>query len=402
MEATLDPGQMGLPPASSASGEILDEIAALEVERARIEAKIAAKMLDFADLRRRQAESRTDDTACRLEASFAADELGIALHQPTRTVQCRLAEARRVRGRLPQTWLAFRAGKIDTYRITLITSAVDKLRDNHAVIELDYRVTDYATTRTTAQLKGWLKRFVTRNAPSQAAVRTEHQKRSVWFDHQDDGMSYLHAYLPTPDAVRLDQLLTTEAKKLPSDERTLGQKRADEFTRQMLSAGEGQSTSSRAVIAIAVPVTSLAWVTDEPGESFDGSFALPADLVRDLAQEPGTLFHRVMTDPLGHILDVTEFGRFASAKLKIAIDIRDGTCRFPTCSRPAMESDLDHQIPHPRGPTNAANLRALCRRHHNMKTYGVTEPTNHVMRERAASRAEHDLATFMVHMQYAA
>ena len=213
-------------------------------------------------------------------------------------------------------------------------------------------------------------------------------------------MSYLHAYLPTSDAVRIDQLLTTEAKKLPSDDRTLDQKRADVLCDRLLGHGDGHGRA--AIIAITVPVTSLAGLSDEPGESFDGSFALPADLVRDLAQEPGTLFHRVITDPLGRILDVTEFGRFASAKLKIAIDIRDGTCRFPTCSRPATESDLDHQIPHPRGPTNAANLRALCRRHHNMKTYGITEPTNHVMRTRTPSHAEHDLATFLVHMQYAA
>ena len=200
---------------------ILDEVAALEVERARIEAKIATKMLDFEDLRRTEAESNANPTAAKLEASFAADELGVALHQPTRTVQCRLAEARRVRGRMMWTWQAFGAGRIDAYRVSLIASAVDKLRgDNHAIIELDHRVTSYAPGHTVAQLKGWLKRFVARNAPDQVAVKTERQKRSVWVDHQDDGMSYLHAYLPTPDVLLIDAGLTGRAKQLPSDDRT--------------------------------------------------------------------------------------------------------------------------------------------------------------------------------------
>ncbi|WP_332663249.1 HNH endonuclease signature motif containing protein [Aeromicrobium sp.] len=392
MAAVLDPGKL-----------ILDEITALEVERARIEAKIASKMLDFQDLRRRQAESNPNQTAAKLETSFAADELGAALHQPTRTVQCRLAQARRVRGRLMWTWQAFLAGRIDTYRISLIASAVDKLRgDNHAIIELDHRVTSYAPVHTAAQLKGWLKRFVAKNAPDQQAAKTEKAKRGVWLDHQDDGMSYLHAYIPTADAIVIDAELTEKAKTLPADGRTLDQKRADVFIARLRGHIEEQSSSSRAVIGITVPVTTLAGLTDEPGESFDGSFALPADMVRDLAQQPGTLFHRVFTDRLGRILDVTELGRFPSAKLKTAIDIRDGTCRFTTCTRAAMESDKDHEVPHPRGPTTGSNLRGLCRRHHNMKTYGVTEPTEHVMRDRAPSRAEHDLATFIANIEFAA
>src|SRR4029453_14953652 len=169
MEAALDSGKV-----------ILDEIAALEVERAKTEARITAKMLDFEDLRRQQAESNPNETAAELEASFAADDLGVAVHQPTRTVQCRLAEARRVRGRMMMTWQAFGVGKIDAYRVSLIASAVEKLRgDNHAIIELDHRVVSYAPVHTASQLKGWLKRFVARNAPDWATAKTEPQKGSV-------------------------------------------------------------------------------------------------------------------------------------------------------------------------------------------------------------------------------
>lgn len=49
-----------------------------------------------------------------------------------------------------------------------------------------------------------------------------------------------------------------------------------------------------------------------------------------------------------------------------------------------MECDLDRQVPRPDGPTNAANLRGLCRRHHNIKTHRIAEPTDYPMRDNAA------------------
>jgi len=354
MEAATDAGQ-----------RLLDRIASLEVRRARIEAEIASEMLAFADLRRRESERQADPMVRELEAGFASDELSLVVKEPTRTVQCRLAESRRVRGRLPLTWEAFGAGRIDERRMRLIASALDKLTDNYAVIELDHWVVGYASTHTTSQLRAWLRRFVARNAPDNRAARAEHDKRAVWLSHQDDGMTLLSAYIPTPDAIRLDSELTRMAKAEASDGRTLDQKRADVLARGML----GADSSARATIGVLVPVTSLAGLHDEPGHSFDGQFALPASMVRELAAEPGTLFHRVFTDPLGRILDVTELGRFPSRKLRIALDIRDGTCRFATCSRPATECDDDHTIPHPRGPTSGTNIRSLCRRHHRMKTH---------------------------------
>ncbi|HEY6812213.1 MAG TPA: hypothetical protein VI074_05925, partial [Propionibacteriaceae bacterium] len=68
-------------------------------------------------------------------------------------------------------------------------------------------------------------------------------------------------------------------------------------------------------------------------------------------------------------LDVTELGRYASARLAEAIKIRAGTCRFPTCTVPAERCDLDHHNPHPRGPTSGNNQDPFCRRHHRGKTF---------------------------------
>jgi len=58
-----------------------------------------------------------------------------------------------------------------------------------------------------------------------------------------------------------------------------------------------------------------------------------------------------------------------SKKLADFIRCRDMTCRFPGCRMPATQTDIDHTIPWPYGPTTASNLKCLCRRHHLLKTF---------------------------------
>lgn len=357
---------------------ILDEIARLEGERGRIEAAIASRMLEFSDLRRRQSELALDSDIGRLEASFAADELSLVLLQAPMTVQCRLAAARRVRGLLPVAWNAFVRGVLDQQRMRLVGEAVDKLESNHSIIELDDRVVAYASSHTVSQLRAWLNRFVASAEPDSGEERAKEaaERRAVYVEPGEDGMSWIHAFINTVDATRIDSLLTGMGKNKPVDGVTLEQRRADLFADLLLGRVDGlgnRTGTSRggAVIGVTVPITSLAGWDEAPGEAFDHSFTLPASLVRELAAEPGTLFYRLLTDPAGYILDATELGRFPSDKLQIALDIRDGTCAFPTCSVPAMNADADHDEPIPRGPTTGRNLKKLCRRHHRMKTFGI-------------------------------
>ncbi len=58
-----------------------------------------------------------------------------------------------------------------------------------------------------------------------------------------------------------------------------------------------------------------------------------------------------------------------SRSLAEFVRCRDLTCRFPGCSQPAAETDIDHTIASPIGPTCASNLKCLCRRHHLLKTF---------------------------------
>ena len=115
-----------------------------------------------------------------------------------------------------------------------------------------------------------------------------------------------------------------------------------------------------------IPIDSLAGLSDTPG-TLSGYGVLPADLVRRLAAGD-TRWRHILTDrATGAVLDVGTWSYRPPSALDRHVRTRDVTCRFPGCTVPARECDLDHLIPFPQGPTNAANLHALCRRHHQLK-----------------------------------
>jgi hypothetical protein len=61
-----------------------------------------------------------------------------------------------------------------------------------------------------------------------------------------------------------------------------------------------------------------------------------------------------------------------SAALARFVRNRDLTCCFPHCERPAERCDLDHSTPHgPGGLTHPGNIKALCRKHHLLKTFWI-------------------------------
>jgi hypothetical protein len=65
-------------------------------------------------------------------------------------------------------------------------------------------------------------------------------------------------------------------------------------------------------------------------------------------------------------------------RLRRLVQVRDHECTFPTCSRPARESDFEHAIPYDKGGrTDACNAGARSRRCHQVKQspgWTVTQP----------------------------
>ena len=102
---------------------------------------------------------------------------------------------------------------------------------------------------------------------------------------------------------------------------------------------------------------------------------MPWQAARELALQLGSIWKRVVTDPLtGRAIEVTAGTYRVPAAMAEQVKTRDGTCRAPGCEIPTERSDLDHskewKPDGAGGPTAETNLAALHRGHHNLKTGG--------------------------------
>ena len=126
-------------------------------------------------------------------------------------------------------------------------------------------------------------------------------------------------------------------------------------------------------IDVVVGLGTLLGLNDLPAE-LAGYGPIPASIARRLAAE-GT-WRRLLTDPTGRVLDYSTRAHDPPPDLAAFVQARDRTCRFPGCRMPAIRCDLDHNLPHPDGDTDAGNLCCLCRTHHRIKTLTDTALTN--------------------------
>jgi hypothetical protein len=95
-----------------------------------------------------------------------------------------------------------------------------------------------------------------------------------------------------------------------------------------------------------------------------GGAVLPAPLVA------ATLAQSAKIERIIHPGDTPPEASYRPSKaLAMFIRCRDLTCRCPGCDIPADLCDIDHTIPYPHGPTQASNLKCLCRKGHLLKTF---------------------------------
>ncbi len=93
-----------------------------------------------------------------------------------------------------------------------------------------------------------------------------------------------------------------------------------------------------------------------------------AEQVRTWCANPDT---QVVVKP---VIDLDEHIGVAAyevpARLAEQTQVRDGTCVFPWCTRPAIACDSEHVTAHHDGGTTCScNIAPVCRRHHRLKTH---------------------------------
>ena len=128
------------------------------------------------------------------------------------------------------------------------------------------------------------------------------------------------------------------------------------------------SAQVQVIVNVVVDLDTLRGAADDLA-LIDGA-PVPAALARDAA-DAATWWRRWVTDPVdGHLLD---FGTrtYLPDRLRRYVLARDGGCRRPGCTtRASSRLQMDHALPFPAGPSDAANCGTLCVACHQVKTAG--------------------------------
>ncbi|MGE2722638.1 DUF222 domain-containing protein [Mycolicibacterium celeriflavum] len=342
--------------------------------------------------------------------------LGVASHQ--------LSIADDLRQRLPRVGEVFASGAISYRAVAAITHRTRLVVDPAAAAKLDAELAAQVSqwgTLSVDRLHTAIDACVDRVDP--AAVRhTENAAlgRDVVIHDPPDGSgtAAIEGWLFAADAAALDARLEAMAAAVcDHDPRTSEQRRADALgalghgADRLQCACGGPECEAAAVTPSAVVIHVVArqesLSDDTPaqlhghgGHTDEGETGGPATdpAVNDSAGGPagtdpaylmgqgllpapllaGTLARTAALQPVIHPGQAGPEPHYRpSGKLAWFVRCRDLICRFPGCDVPATACDIDHTIAYPAGPTQAANLKCLCRHHHLLKTFAGWRDQQH-------------------------
>ena len=159
------------------------------------------------------------------------------------------------------------------------------------------------------------------------------------------------------------------AEALEAEKRGLDQFRADVTAALLLDGitSTGLGTGVTGTVMVTVTADTLLGCSDEPA-ILEGYGPISPEAARRIAGDvPG--FTRLLTHPDTGVVLSLGTTRYKNTKaMKTWLRMRDETCRFPGCSRPAIRSDIDHTTDWADGgPTDHDNLAHLCEPHHRLK-----------------------------------
>ncbi|GAA3085534.1 hypothetical protein GCM10010464_56900 [Pseudonocardia yunnanensis] len=391
-------------PSRLSDAQLIDAMVGCERTAAWAEARQARLMAEFA--KRRPPDDPAPAASDRLPVTspFAPDEVGLALRLSRGSANARIARSLELVHRLPETLQAWESGQLDERRVTAICDSVRHLSPEKAQA-VQQRVLARASEQTPAQLRAALNRAVLSVDPDGGAERHRRARcdRRVAVGDERDGMASLWALLSAPDARSAYQWLSRLARGIGADDpRGMNARRADLLVDLLTGkltyaaatsesrevdgvdggggsvatgdAGNGDGADSvpprpvspgKPLVQVIMPLSTLMGADDQPCELV-GHGAVPADLAREIATD--AVLKRLVYDPLsGALLDHGRTTYRPPAALADFVRARDVYCRSPICTRRAIDAELDHIVPHPKGPTSADNMAGCCSHDHHMK-----------------------------------
>lgn len=327
---------------------------------------------------------------------LATAELATALRMSPRTMDSQLQLAADLDGPMIALREAMMAGELSAGHAAAIARELTRVAfsaDETRAIEFEAlcaRVLDvvvpYAAAHTPGQCARRTRSLILAIDPAGAAERrraaAEHE-HGVWLTPTEPGTCELTAVMPIEHGRAVLSAITA----LADDERfetgegciTTGQRRVAALSTLVLGDpgrvatvdGPVAEAKLSAAVSVIVPLaTSLG--AGSQGGAIAGAPADAGSILQILADAaPNSTVRRLVVDGEGCIVDAGR-RRYAVTDLqRHVIALRDGTCRFPGCVRRAQRCEIDHATPWDSGgATDLDNLGALCKHHHQLKTFG--------------------------------
>jgi len=322
------------------------------------------------------------------DADCAMDTWDAVAAQVAASLRCSIAMgssylryAVALRQRLPEVGRLFQAGDIDYRSFQAIVFRTDLVTDAEALARVDAllatRLSRYPSL-TRGRLAAEVDRAVAK-ADRDAVRRAKEAFRDRYVNVTTDAhMAYVTANVLATAGLALDRRLNDLAATVcDADPRTREQRRADALGAlaagaSRLVCGCGASDCAAAarvcsrdvVIHVVADQATVEGSSAAPGVMPGAEGLISAEMVAEMAKN-------ARLQPVIPPDDVPEPRYIPSAKLADFVRCRDLTCRAPGCDRPAVDCDLDHTVAYRDGGwTHASNLKALCRKHHLLKTFG--------------------------------
>jgi hypothetical protein len=362
------------------SAALLDRIR----EAGRSEAQAAARRLVVvAELFIARLRDSGEQADCAMDTWDAvAAQVAAALNCSIGMGSSYLRYALALRDRLPLVGRLFQAGGIDYRAFQTIVFRTDLITDTEVLARVDTvlaaRLSRYASL-TRGRLAAEVDRVVA-TVDRDAVRRAKEAIRDRFVDVVTDetGIAFVTGTVLAAAGRALDLRLDELAKTVcDADPRSREQRRADALGAltagvDRLVCGCGSTACDAAarvsknnvVIHVVAEQASVDGSGSTPGVVLGAEGLITAEMVAELAKS-------AHLQPLIPPADEPEPRYIPSAKLAAFVRSRDVTCRAPGCDHPAFDCDVDHTIAyHDGGWTHASNLKALCRKHHLLKTFG--------------------------------
>lgn len=347
-------------------------------------------------------------------------ELACALRIPESTATALIKDSDMLLHELPGTFQALADGEISYRHAQLLIDQALTLGPESR-LQFEQSVLDAAKTLTPSKFNTKARKLRERHHPESFVVRrtAAFERRRIEFRPDLDGMAWVNMYQPAEAAMAFYNLVRQQAMRLqrPDEPRTLTQLSLDVAVDAMLDGiqsdsslgavapmecgcrDEGpdtagafhneaapvsatkrptESTAQKAksgrrlrgikpTVIVTVPVLTLLGRSDEPAQ-LDGYGPIDPDTARELAGE-ATSFIRLLVHPeTGVPLSLSRDRYQVPKDLRLALSIRDGTCRGYGCNRSTATCDIDHTVAWQfGGKTHFDNLAHQCRHHHRLK-----------------------------------